>query len=73
MTDILERESKAEISEDHATSNISEHFDSAANLTDEIHALENTMQVHVKNLAFEEAAVARDKILELKQRLLRPR
>jgi len=45
---------------------------SAAVLTKRIHQLENKMQEHVKNLAFEEAAVVRDRILALKHQLLEP-
>ena len=45
---------------------------SAAVLTKRIHQLENKMQEHVKNLAFEEAAVVRDRLLELKHQLLEP-
>ncbi|MDF1827302.1 MAG: excinuclease ABC subunit UvrB [Legionellaceae bacterium] len=45
---------------------------SAAVLTKRIHQLENKMQAHVKNLAFEEAAVVRDRILALKHQLLEP-
>jgi excinuclease ABC subunit B len=45
---------------------------SSAVLTKRIHQLENKMQEHVKNLAFEEAAVVRDRILELKHQLLEP-
>ena len=45
---------------------------SAAVLTKRIHKLEKEMQEHVKNLAFEEAAVVRDRMLELKHQLLEP-
>jgi len=45
---------------------------SAAVLTKQIHTLEKEMHEHVKNLAFEEAAVVRDRLLELKHRLLEP-
>jgi excinuclease ABC subunit B len=45
---------------------------SAVVLTKRIHQLEKKMQEHVKNLAFEEAAVVRDRLLELKHQLLEP-
>jgi len=45
---------------------------SAAVLTKRIHKLEKDMQEHVKNLAFEEAAVVRDRLLEFKHQLLEP-
>lgn len=45
---------------------------STAVLTQRIHELETKMQEHVTNLAFEEAAVVRDRLLELKHQLLEP-
>ncbi|MDX2346200.1 MAG: excinuclease ABC subunit UvrB [Legionella sp.] len=45
---------------------------SEESLTKQIKALEKTMQKHVKNLAFEEAAEARDQMLVLKHQLLQP-
>jgi excinuclease ABC subunit B len=41
-------------------------------LVKRIHALEQEMQDHVKHLAFEQAAVVRDRMLELKHALLQP-
>ena len=41
-------------------------------LAKRIHALEQEMQDHVKHLAFEQAAVVRDRMLELKHALLQP-
>lgn len=72
VVDVLER-SVPEVSETRAEQAELEHkVVSAAMLTKRIHKLEKAMQEHVKNLAFEEAAVVRDQLLELKHQLLEP-
>jgi excinuclease ABC subunit B len=72
IADILEREcveDSAEILEEKADLPV---IASEESLTKKIHVLEKTMQKHVKNLAFEEAAVVRDQMLVLKHQLLQP-
>ncbi|MDF1646622.1 MAG: excinuclease ABC subunit UvrB [Legionellaceae bacterium] len=73
ITDILEREQVDEVIE--ASPNVSDEpiLVSQESLMQQIHALEKAMKKHVKNLAFEEAAVVRDQLLALKQQLLQPR
>ncbi len=73
VSDILERECV----DTHATEVLDEKIDvpviaSQESLTKQIRALEKNMQKHGKNLAFEEAAVVRDQMLELKHQLLNP-
>tara|TARA_R110002126_G_scaffold110918_1_gene248433 strand:- start:152031 stop:154052 length:2022 start_codon:yes stop_codon:yes gene_type:complete len=72
VVDVLERSVPDAPKADDVQDEPEKDVVSAAVLTKRIHQLENKMQEHVKNLAFEEAAVVRDRILELKHQLLEP-
>ncbi len=70
VADILERECVDEPDETPKEALDAPVFESQESLTKQIQKLEKTMQKHVKNLAFEEAAVVRDEMLALKHQLL---
>ncbi len=73
VADILERECVDEAAEVSKEVLDAPAFESQESLTKQINKLEKTMQKHVKNLAFEEAAVVRDQMLALKHQLLQPK
>lgn len=69
VTDILEHDTKFEMPEEKVEQ-VQPH-ESQDTLKKQIHKLEKKMQTHVEHLEFEEAAVVRDALFALKERLLK--